>query len=64
MNNTLTKSDTLTKQQAATLAQVTPRTISRWLADPEIPLNRYVVRINRVAVSKKELQELIRAKAS
>lgn len=56
--------DTLTKQEAAMLAKVTPRTISRWLADPEVPLNRYTMQINRVAVSKQELERLIGGRAS
>lgn len=53
--------DTLTKAQAAEHAKVTPRTIQRWIATGA--LNRYTVQINRVAVSKRELDRLLTAKA-
>lgn len=55
----LTPEDTLTKQEAAKLAGVTPRTIARWLADDEVPLNKYWIQVNRVAVSKRELRDLM-----
>lgn len=60
----LSKADTLTKREAAKLAGVTPRTIARWLADPDVPLTRYLIQINRVAVSRKELRELIRGRSA
>lgn len=53
-------SDVLTKKEAAELASVTPRTISRWLASGA--LNRYTVKINRVAVSRRELMQLLTAR--
>jgi DNA-binding XRE family transcriptional regulator len=59
----LTPEDTLTKQEAARLAGVTPRTIARWLADDEVPLTKYWIQINRVAVSKSELKDLISGRA-
>lgn len=54
--------DTLTKAQAAEIAQVTPRTISRWISHGH--LTKYTVQINRVAVSKAELERLLRGRAS
>lgn len=60
----LKPSDVLTKKEAADLAKVTPRTISRWLADDDIPLTRYNVQINRVAISRKELVQLLSARAA
>lgn len=51
--------DTMTKQEAAKLAGVTPRTIARWLADEDVPLTKYWTKINRVAVSRRELKALI-----
>lgn len=59
----LTPADTLTKKEAAELAKVTTRTIGRWLADPEVPLNRYMIQINRVAVSRRELEKLMSGRA-
>jgi predicted site-specific integrase-resolvase len=59
---TLPAKDTLSKAEAATLAGVTPRTIQRWIATGA--LTRYTVMINRVAVSKRELQTLLRGRAS
>lgn len=56
----LAKEDTLTKEQAAEYAHVSSRTISRWLAQGS--LNRYVLRINLVAVSKTELDALLSAR--
>lgn len=57
----LPAADTLTKKQAATLAGVTPRTIQRWIADGR--LRGYTMQVNRVAVSKRELQTLLTARA-
>lgn len=57
----LTPGDTLSKAEAAKLAKVTPRTISRWIAEGR--LNRYVRQVNRVAISKRELQQLISGRA-
>lgn len=53
--------DTLTKSEAAELANVTTRTIQRWIATGE--LNRYTIQINRVAVSRRELLKLLTARA-
>ncbi len=58
----LAPEDTLSKEEAARHAGVTPRTISRWLADEEVPLRRYVRQVNRVAVSKRELDALLSAR--
>jgi excisionase family DNA binding protein len=58
----LPASDTLTKTEAAARAQVTPRTISRWIEQGH--LTRYTVQINRVAVSKRQLDTLLRGRAS
>lgn len=60
----LAQDDTLTKREAATLAGVTPRTIARWLADEDVPLHKYWVQVNRVAVSRRELENLIRGRAT
>lgn len=54
--------DTLSKEEAARYAGVTTRTISRWLSDEDVPLRRYVRQVNRVAVSKRELDALISAR--
>ncbi len=56
--------DSLTKAEAAERAGVTPRTIGRWLADDTVPLHRYQVRVNRVAVSKRELDSFLTARAA
>lgn len=61
-HRTLPPRDTLSKAEAADLAGVTPRTIQRWIATGA--LTRYTVMINRVAVSKRELQTLLRGRAS
>jgi excisionase family DNA binding protein len=58
----LRRDDTLTKKEAALLAGVTPRTIQRWIADGH--LTKYTVQVNRVAVSKRELQSLITGRVS
>lgn len=52
--------DTLTKEEAAAYANVTKRTIGRWIAQGS--LNKYVVKINHVAVSKTELDALLTAR--
>lgn len=56
----LAADDTLTKDQAAAYAGVTKRTIGRWIAQGS--LNKYVVKINHVAVSKTELDALLTAR--
>jgi hypothetical protein len=61
---TLRATDALSKAEAALIAKVTPRTISRWLADEGIPLRRYVTRVNRVAISKRELESFLAGRAS
>lgn len=62
MRRQLPASDTLTKAEAAARAKVTPRTIARWIAQGH--LTRYTVQINRVAVSKRQLDTLLRGRAS
>lgn len=54
--------DTLTKAEAAEMANVTPRTIQRWISQGL--LNKYTVQVNRVAISRRELQGILTAKAS
>lgn len=54
--------DTLTKSEAAKLAKVTPRTIQRWISQGLI--NKYTVKVNRVAISKRELQGLLTGRPS
>lgn len=52
--------DTMTKGEAARHAKVSQRTINRWMAQGS--LNRYVIRVNLVAVSRKELDALLTAR--
>jgi DNA-binding XRE family transcriptional regulator len=59
---TLRAGDALTKAEAAKRANVTPRTIGRWLADETVPLTRYTNRVNRVVVSKRELDSFLAAR--
>lgn len=57
---TLAPEDRLTKDEAAAHAGVTRRTITRWIAQGM--LNRYTFQLNRVAVSRRELDRLLRAR--
>lgn len=56
----LASGDALTKDQAAAYAGVTKRTITRWIGQGS--LNKYVMKMNRVAVSKVELDALLTAR--
>lgn len=53
----LSPEDALTKEQAADHAEVTQRTIGRWVEQGH--LTRYVARANRLAVSRKELDRFL-----
>jgi excisionase family DNA binding protein len=57
----LAPEDTLTKESAAEYARVSPRTIGRWLAQGS--LNRYLVQANRVRISRRELDQLLKARS-
>jgi hypothetical protein len=51
----------LTRQQAASVAGVTTRTIDRWLSDPEIPISphRHAGQRRLLLVSREELRALL-----
>lgn len=59
-----TKSAMLSKKEAAELAGVSPRTISRWLANEDVPLTKHVLQINRVSISRAELVALMSARVA
>jgi excisionase family DNA binding protein len=46
--------DFLTRQEAATFARVSVKTIDRWLRDPNVPINRHGGG-RRVLISRVEL---------
>lgn len=54
----------LSKKEAAELAGVSPRTISRWLANEDVPLTKHVLQINRVSISRAELVALMSARVA
>jgi excisionase family DNA binding protein len=53
----LDPSDALTKTEAAVMAGVTVRTISRWVKHGH--LTRYVGQVNRLKISKAELSRFL-----
>jgi excisionase family DNA binding protein len=59
---TLRPEDALTKAEAARRAYVTERTIQRWVRDGH--LTRYVRQVNRLAISRTELDKFLAGRAT